>query len=120
MTEDAMKSRTKEFAVRVMRLCSSLPGNNLVAKTIANHLVRSGTAVGANYRTACRSRSRREFIARLGIVEEETEESVYWMELILEAGFFSPKRLEPLMVEGREIVAMITASIRTLKKHSVE
>jgi four helix bundle protein len=81
MTKEEMKARTRTFALRVIRLVQSLPGSD-VAKVIGNQLLRSGRSVGANYRAACRARSTADFIAKLGIVEEETDESIYWIELL--------------------------------------
>ena len=82
MDEDELKRRTKRFALRVIKLVAALP-KTVEGRTIGNQLVRAGTSVGANYRAACRARSKAEFIARLGVVEEEADESEYWMELII-------------------------------------
>lgn len=81
MNEEQLKVRTKKFALRVMRLVAALP-KTVEGRAIGNQLIRSGTSVGANYRAACRARSKAEFIAKLGIVEEEADESGFWMELI--------------------------------------
>jgi four helix bundle protein len=83
MKPDDLKKRTKQFALRVLKLVAALP-NNLPGRTIGGQLVRAGTSVGANYRAACRARSKPEFIAKIGIVEEEADESAFWMELIIE------------------------------------
>lgn len=109
MTENELKTRTKLFALRVMKLVSALP-KTVEGRAIANQLMRSGTSVGANYRAACRGRSKAEFISKLGTVEEEADESAYWLELIIEANLMNPKRVMPLLQEANELVAIMTAS----------
>ena len=109
MTENELKIRTKQFGLRVIKLVSVLP-KTVEGRAIANQLVRSGTSVGANYRAACRGRSKAEFISKLGIVKEEADESAYRMEMIIEAGLIKPKRVEPLLQEANELVAIMTAS----------
>ncbi len=109
MTEIELKTRTRKFALRVLKLVAALP-KTAEGRAIANQLARSGTSVGANYRAACRGRSKAEFISKLGIVEEEADESVYWLELVIEAGLMSRKRIEPLLQEANEIVAIMVAS----------
>jgi four helix bundle protein len=91
MTPNEMKQRTKEFALRTMKLCDSLP-HTRTGNVIANQLMRSATSVGANYRAACRARSNADFISKIGITLEEADESVYWMELIVESGIKSEKQ----------------------------
>lgn len=115
MNENDLKERTKKFALRVIKLASALP-NHFIARTIGSQLVRVGTSVGANYRAACRARSQAEFIAKLGIVEEEADESGYWMELISEAKLMNSGLIKPLFHEASEITAIITASRRTAKR----
>ncbi|MDP6439351.1 MAG: four helix bundle protein [Candidatus Brocadiia bacterium] len=112
MKEEDLKKRTKAFALRVMKLVRALP-RNTQGRVIGNQLVRSGTSVGANYRAACRGRSKAEFIAKLGIVEEEAGESAYWMELIIEAGLLKEELVAPLLAEADELVAIIAASRQT-------
>jgi four helix bundle protein len=107
--ESELKRRTKVFGLRVFKLVDALP-KNLQGRAIGNQLVRSGTSVGANYRAACRARSRAEFISRLGVVEEEADESAYWMEMIIEAELVKPTLVESLLAEANEIVAIVTAS----------
>jgi four helix bundle protein len=109
MDEQELKQRTKRFSLRVIKLVGALP-KNVEGKAIGNQLVRSGTSVGANYRAACRGRSRNEFVAKLGIVEEEADESAFWMELIVESGLMKESLVEPLLREANELVAIITAS----------
>lgn len=110
-----LKDRTKRYALRVIRLVESLPPKR-VASVVGNQLLRSGTSVGANYRSACRARSPAEFCSKMGIVEEELDESLYWMELVTEANLVTGKRLGPLMKEGEELLAMTVASINTARK----
>ncbi|MBC8107517.1 MAG: four helix bundle protein [Anaerolineae bacterium] len=109
MRQDELKARTKSFAMRVMKMISVLP-KSIEAKAVANQLVRSGTAVGANYRATCRARSRAEFIAKIGIVEEEADESAFWLELIIESKLLTPTRVQPLLNEANELVAIMAAS----------
>lgn len=113
MNEQEFKKRTKELALRIIKLVSSLP-KNTVGDVIGKQLIRSGTSVGANYRAACRARSTAELIAKLRIVEEETDECLYWMELIVEAKLVDASNLRSIMSETNEILAMTVASIKTL------
>ena len=117
MDQSELKKRTKQFSLRVIKLVNAL-SNNSVGRTIGNQLLRSGTSVGANYRAACRARSKAEFIAKLGIVEEEADESVFWMELIIESGLMDKNKIEPLLDEANELVAIVVASIKSAKKKS--
>lgn len=114
MTQEKMKVRTKQFALRVIRLVKSLP-NTKTANVIGNQLLRSGTSVGANYRVACRAKSNADFIHKLSIVEEETDESIYWMELLIEGKIIKENLLENLMDEGNQILSNIVSSIKTVK-----
>ncbi len=109
MDENELKTRTKHFALRAMKLVGALP-ETAVGRTIGNQLVRSATSVGANYRSACRGRSKPEFVAKLGIVVEEADESGYWLELIIEGELLSPKLVEPLLKEANELTAIMVAS----------
>ncbi|HEV2883464.1 MAG TPA: four helix bundle protein [Pyrinomonadaceae bacterium] len=109
MDENELKKRTKRFGLRIMKLVVALPKGS-VGWAIGNQLVRSGTSVGANYRAACRARSKAEFIARLGIVEEEADESAYWLEMIVEGDLMKSSLVKPLMQEANELVAIVTAS----------
>ena len=114
MNENALKRRTKEFALRIIRLVDALP-DTVTGRAIANQLVRSGTSVGANYRAACRGRSKAEFLAKLGIVEEESDESSFWLELIIDSIMLEKERVQSLLDESNEITALIVASIRTAR-----
>lgn len=113
--KDDLKKRTREFALRVIRLCEALPSGR-TADVIGKQLLRCGTSVGANYRAACRARSAAEFIAKLGIVEEEADECIYWMELLIESNLIGKRLLEPLIKETDEILAIVIASIKTARK----
>ena len=114
MDADEFKNRTRTFAIRVIRLVEALPKNQ-TAKVIGNQLLRCGTSVGANYRASCRAKSPADFIAKMAIVEEECDESIYWMELIAEAGLMNEKRLTDLKNEANEILSMVVASIKTAR-----
>ena len=109
MDEKELKQRTKQFALRIMKLAGALP-KSMEARVIGSQLVRCGTSVGANYRAACRGRSRADFIAKLEIVEEEADESALWMELIIESGLMERKLVEPLLQEANELTAIMAAS----------
>ena len=108
MNEIELNKRTKQFALRVLKLIAALP-KTAEGRAIATRLVRSGTSVGANYRAACRGRSKAEFISRLGTVEEEADESAYWMELIIDGELLPQKKVENLWREACELTAIATA-----------
>ncbi len=112
MNPEQFKSRTKHFALRVIRLVETLPRSG-AGRVIGQQLLRCATSVGANYRAACRARSRAEFIAKMGIVEEECDESVYWIELLVESGLVDAALLEDLRGEAEEILSLVVASIKT-------
>lgn len=111
--------RTKSFALRVLQLVDHLPATS-GGRAIANQLVRSGTAIGANYRAACRSRSRAEFAAKLGIVAEESDETVYWLELIGESELLQEHRLREILKEANELTAIFTSARRTSSKSNIK
>jgi four helix bundle protein len=117
MTTEELKKRTKELALRIIQLVASLPRTR-VAEVIRRQLIRSATSVGANYRSACRARSRADFINKIGVVEEEADETLYWLELVSESHIVNPKAVEDLMKETGELVAIFTASGRTAKRRS--
>ena len=114
MNAELFKKRTKAYALGVIHVVESLPGTQ-TGRVIGNQLLRSGTSVGANYRAAARAKSRADFVSKMGTVEEEADESLYWMELLIEAGLVDVGRLEDLMAEGNEILAMVVSSIRTAR-----
>ena len=115
MNPAEMKERTQKFALRVIQLVESLPLRR-TADILGRQLLRSGTSVGANYRAACRAKSQADFIAKMGIVEEEADESIYWMELLASAGIVKPDQVRSLINEANEILAMTVTSIRTARK----
>ncbi len=116
ITEDAMRARTKEFALRVIHLSESLPETR-TGRIIANQLIRSGTSVGANYRAACRARSAKDFVNKMGVIIEEADESAYWMELIVEAKLMPERRAADLLKEANELTAIFTASHKTANRN---
>jgi four helix bundle protein len=114
MTREEMKERTKAYANRVVKVCSALPGN-WVAQTLGKQLLRCGTSVGANYRAVCRAKSKSDFINKLRIVEEECDESLFWMELLVDNNLVKALRLRDLMNEADEILAIVVASAKTAR-----
>lgn len=114
MRENDLLLRTKKFALRVIKLVDALP-NTLAGRTIGGQLIRSGTSVSSNYRAACRGRSKAEFIAKLGIVEEEADECCHWLEVIIEADLMDKRLVVDLLKEANEITAIIVASKRTAR-----
>lgn len=112
MNAEELKGRTKKFALRVMALIDSLP-NTVKGRVIANQLMRAATSVGANYRAACRGRSQAEFVSKLSIVLEESDECCYWLELIMEGNVLPTEKVEDLYQEADEITAIMTASHKT-------
>src|SRR5262249_22536130 len=107
-----LKARTKQFALRVMKLVDALP-RTIQGRAIANQIIRSSTSVAANYRAACGARSRAEFIAKIGVVEEEAGETCFWLELIIESGLVAEERIRPLLGEAGELVAIMAASCKS-------
>jgi four helix bundle protein len=116
MNQNEMKRRTKSFAIKIVRLFETLPQKG-PANVIGRQVLRSGTAVGANYRSACRAKSIADFISKMGIVEEEIDETLYWLELLIECGILKQNELETLMREADELLAIIVASIKTARKN---
>lgn len=114
MNEKELKRRTKEFALRIIKPVGALP-KNFFGRAIENQLVRCGTSVGANYRSACRGRSKADFISKLGIVAEESDESEFWLELIIEGKILKKERVESLLTEAGELTAIFSSSIKTAK-----
>ncbi len=111
---EQLQQRTKRFAVRILKLYQSLPKND-ECRILGKQILRSGTSIGANYRSACRARSRAEFVAKLGIVLEEADETTFWLELMQDAGIFPDQKLKDLLREANELVAIFVSSIRTAK-----
>jgi four helix bundle protein len=117
MNKEELKSRTKRFALRVIRLVEALP-KTITGRAIGNQLVRCGTGVAANYRASCRARSRAEFIAKIGVVEEESDESAFWLELIVESGLLPVAKVQPLLKEANELVAIMASSRISAKRNA--
>jgi len=117
MDEQKFKHRTKTLALHVIALVEELPRNK-TAEVLGRQLIRSATSVGANYRAACRGKSTADVLAKLAIVEEEADETIYWLELLVEAKVIENQRVLELLKETDEIVAMTVASIKTLRGHS--
>ena len=111
-----LRKLTKSFAIRVVNLFRSLP-HAPDAQTLGKQLLRSGTSVAANYRAVCRARSKAEFISRMGVVLEEADETVFWLELLGETGVIREPRSKDLLKEANELVAIFGASLRTSKQH---
>ena len=117
MTPDELKKRTKQFALRIIKLVSALP--DMPWGRVAGHqLLRAGTAVGANYRASCRARSRAEFVAKLGNVIEEADESAYWLELIIETKLLKTDLVAALLREAEELTAIMTTSRKSAQKNA--
>jgi four helix bundle protein len=115
MNADDLKKRLKIFALRIIKLSESLP-NNITGKTLGNQIIRSGTSPGANYRSACLGKSDKDFLNKLKMVEEELDETLYWLELIVESGIVKANLLDDLIKENQELFKIIVSSITTMKK----
>ena len=119
MNPENLKIRTKKFALQVITFCERLP-NDEASKILKRQLFRSGSSVGANYRAACRAKSKPTFISKMGDVLEEADESAYWIELLVESGKVDQKTATPLLTEANELVAIAISSINTAKRNSAE
>jgi four helix bundle protein len=117
MNQNEMKQRTKAFALRIIKAVEALPRAR-TGEVLGKQLLRCGTSMGANYRAACRARSSADFIAKMDIVEEEADETIYWMELLVEAGLVKAAKLKMLMQEADELVAIAVAYINTTRGHT--
>jgi four helix bundle protein len=111
-----LRKRTFEFGIRVIRLVRAMP-KTVDGRAIGNQIVRCGTSVGANYRASCKARSRAEFVAKIGIVDEEINESVYWLELIIASAILPALRVEPLLGEARELEKIFARSRITASRN---
>jgi four helix bundle protein len=114
LSPEELRNRTKTFALRIVKLFRALPAG-VEAQVLGKQLLRSGTSMAANYRAVCRARSRAEFASKIGVVAEEADESVFWLELILEAGMVRPQLLGKLPDESRELTAIFTSTKHTLR-----
>jgi four helix bundle protein len=117
MTKEELKNRTKKFALMIIKLVNELP-NTKVGNTIGNQLIRSGTSVAANYRASCRARSTADFVSKITIVEEECDESLLWLELIMESDLLRNELLLDIIREANELTAIFTASGKTAKQNN--
>ena len=108
-----LKTRTKTFALRIIKLTRAIPKSNDAGRVIAKQIVRSGTSVAANYRASCRARSQAEFIAKIGTVEEEADETALWLELLVESGIMPAQKLSALLIEANELTAIMASSRKT-------
>jgi len=115
MNSEELKSRTKKFGLRIINLYDEL-SKTKKGEILGNQLIRSGTSIGANYRAACRSKSNADFIYKIQIVEEEADESAFWLEMISESNIIKKNRIESLLQEANELTAIFTSSGRTAKK----
>jgi four helix bundle protein len=111
---EELKKRTKQFAIRIVKLFRSLPRSE-EARIIGRQMLRSGTSVAANYRAVCRSRSKAEFIAKIGVVVEEADETVLWLELLVDTAIMPATRMAKLLVEANELLAIFAASQHTAR-----
>jgi four helix bundle protein len=116
MDQRDMKRRTKGFAIKIVRIFESLPQRG-AAIVLGRQLLRSGTSAGANYRSACRAKSAADFVAKMGIVEEEIDETMYWLELFIEIGILKAEEAEAILKEANELLAIVVASIKTARKN---
>ena len=116
MSKAELLARTRAFSLRILKLVDHLP-RTTSGRAIGNQLVRSGTSIGANYRAACRSRSHAEFAAKLGIVAEESDETIYWLELIRDGNLLPANKLTELLQEADELTAIFTAGRRTSSRN---
>ncbi len=114
MSIELLKERTQNLALRIIKLVESLP-NTQTARIVGKQLLRCGTSVGANYRAACRGRSRADFISKLGIVEEEADEAIYWIEILIKSDLVKQSKVENLLDETRQILAIVISSINTAR-----
>lgn len=117
MKSEEMKERTKKLALRVLKLAEQLP-KTVTGRTLGGQIARSGTGLAANYRSACKGRSKAEFIAKLGIAEEEADETQFWIEMIVESGLISENKGNSLLQEAKEITAILAASRKTASRQS--
>ena len=117
MNEKIFKERTKKLAIAILKLVEGMP-RSIAADVLARQIVRSGTSIGANYRAACRAKSTADMINKLKIVEEESDETAYWLELIVDAGYLSQEKISLVAKETNEILAMTVASIKTLRSRN--
>jgi four helix bundle protein len=119
MNAEQLRARTKQFTLRVMNVVTALP-DTAQGRVIANQLMKAGSSVGANYRAVCRSRTRKDFINKLGVVIEEADESAYWLEVIGEGNVLDLRTVGPLLQEANELVAIFTAARKSARRRDKE
>lgn len=117
MTKDELKARTKKFSIEIVFFVRELPPGQ-EGDVFGRQLLRAGTAVAANYRSACRAKSQADFISKIGTVEEEADESAFWLEVIIETGLSDQPKTHKLLKEANELTAIFTATGRTSKENS--
>lgn len=113
MTNDQLKGRTKMFSIMVINLVEKMP-NTISTRVVLNQIVKSATSLGANYRAVCRARSDREFVAKMNIVLEEADETLFWLEIIIEKEWLNKSDVEPIWKEGNELTAIFVSSLKTI------
>jgi len=113
MNPTELKQRTKTFALRIIKLTRTIPKSDDAGRIIAKQIIRSGTSVAANYRATCRARSKAEFVAKIGTVEEEADESALWLELLVESGTVPERKLSALLQEANDLTAIMASSRKT-------
>jgi four helix bundle protein len=116
MSERDLKTRTKAFALRILKLVDALP-KTTAGRALASQIVRSGTSVAANYRSACRAKSTADFVAKMSIVEEEADETLFWLELLEESELVTAAKLTAIKQEANELIAITVASIKTARRN---
>lgn len=114
MTEAELKTRTKQFALRVLKVVDALP-RSTSGRVLGGQIARSATSVAANYRAVCRAKSRADFVAKLGLVEEEADETTFWLEMIVDSGLLTAAKLNPLLKEADELTAIFVSSLKTVR-----
>lgn len=112
--QEIIKKRTKQIGIEIILLINQFP-NSIAIRAISNQIIRSDTSIGANYRAACRAKSTADFINKLKIVEEETDETIYWLEIVEESNLFTSPKISELKVELNEILSIVVSSIKTLR-----
>lgn len=113
--KEQIKDRTKKIGLDVIKMVGDMPAGNIALRAVSAQIVRCATSIGANYRAACRAKSDADFLNKLKIVEEETDETLYWLEILEDGNFVDSKSLDELKKETNEILSIIVASIRTVK-----
>jgi len=119
MSDPDLKKRTKAFALRILKLVDALP-KTTAGRALSSQIVRSGTSIGANYRAACRAKSTADFIAKMAIVEEEADETLFWLELLEESELLPAAKLTAIKQEADELIAITVTSIKTARRNRAD